>query len=512
MIDEKTRQMIFEMRDKGVGTRLIAKTLELARSTVRRILDQGQVTSPTVHRTHDLDPHLERIRRLYVRCEGNLVRVHEELEAEAGIEYPYSSLTRYCRSKRIGLPLEGPDPVGHYVFGPGEESQHDTTKVEILVGKVTRPYDAAALKHPYSKVRFMQFYRRFRRFHCKHFLTEGFKFFNGTCGRCVIDNTSVVIAQGTGINAIPAPEMAAFANRFGFSFLAHEKNHSDRKAHVEREIRFIQQNFLPGRTFVDDDDLNRQALEWCRKKSAKFNRRLGASPDELLEQERPHLRQLPAHIPDIYELHSMRRVDVHGFVTLNTNQYSVASEFIGREVTLRETMKEVVILDGPRILCTHPRFPEGERAVSRLEDHRWGGYRARRESSTRQPEELWVIERSRSLALYLKGLRHTLGRRYRYQARKLYALCHDYAIESVIKAVERAMRYGLYDVDRLERMLLEEFGVKLFAFGDQVREIPDTGRVTPTRIATENERDHQKQPSSSVSSLDEEESEDDGEP
>lgn len=51
---------------------------------------------------------------------------------------------------------------------------------------------------------------------------------DGTAQRCIIDNTSVIVADGTGNNAVFAPEMVAFARTLGFEFLAHERGHADR--------------------------------------------------------------------------------------------------------------------------------------------------------------------------------------------------------------------------------------------------------------------------------------------
>jgi hypothetical protein len=38
----------------------------------------------------------------------------------------------------------------------------------------------------------------------------------------MIDNTHVVVLRGTGREMIPVPEMEAFAERFGFRFVAHQ--------------------------------------------------------------------------------------------------------------------------------------------------------------------------------------------------------------------------------------------------------------------------------------------------
>jgi hypothetical protein len=59
-------------------------------------------------------------------------------------------------------------------------------------------------------------YPRFYRFICKLFLTDALRYFGGAYGVCMVDNTSVIVASGTGANMVPAPEMAAFAEHLCF--------------------------------------------------------------------------------------------------------------------------------------------------------------------------------------------------------------------------------------------------------------------------------------------------------
>jgi hypothetical protein len=54
--------------------------------------------------------------------------------------------------------------------------------------------------------------------------------------RVMIDNTHVVVLRGTGREMIPVPEMEAFADRFGFRFVAHERGDANRSARVERPL------------------------------------------------------------------------------------------------------------------------------------------------------------------------------------------------------------------------------------------------------------------------------------
>jgi len=127
----------------------------------------------------------------------------------------------------------------------------------------------------------------------------------------MIDNTHVVVASGPGARMVPAPEMAAFAERFGFVFRAHEKGDANRSARVERPFHFIEHNFLAGRRFADLADLNAQARAFCDKVNATHKRHLHASPRELFAAEHAHLRPLPLFVPEVYALHH-RLVDVEG--------------------------------------------------------------------------------------------------------------------------------------------------------------------------------------------------------
>jgi hypothetical protein len=70
-----------------------------------------------------------------------------------------------------------------------------------------------------------------------------------------------------------------------------------------------------------------------------------SAPFELLAAERPHLRPLPAFVPEVYDLHT-RRVDVEGYVTLHGNRYSMPAALIGRSVEIRESSKQVRVFDG----------------------------------------------------------------------------------------------------------------------------------------------------------------------
>jgi predicted transcriptional regulator len=164
----------------------------------------------------------------------------------------------------------------------------------------------------------------------------------GAVERVMIDNTHVVVLRGTGREMIPVPEMEAFAERFGFRFVAHQIGDANRSARVERPFSFIENNFLAGRAFASWDDLNRQARQWCDRVNSTYKKHIRAVPRELFAIERTHLKPLPAWIPEVYRLHQ-RTVDVEGYISVHSIRYSVPVSWIGRRVEVRETRDKIEI-------------------------------------------------------------------------------------------------------------------------------------------------------------------------
>jgi hypothetical protein len=299
---------------------------------------------------------------------------------------------------------------------------------------------------------FFQINPTFRRFDCKTFLTEALRYMGGVPRRTMIDNTHVVVLRGSGREMVPVPEMEAFADRFGFRFEAHEIGDANRSAHVERDFHFIENNFLAGRTFASWEDLNEQASKWCDKVNSTYKKHIRATPCELFAIERLHLKPLPVHVPDVYLLHQ-RTVDIEGYVSVNSNRYSVPVSWIGRRVEVRETKSKIEIQLDARSLVTHVRAVTSEPQRITLAAHkppRGEGIKR----SERHPEEQAILAAAPELAPYLAELKKKGRKVLALALRQLLRLAKEYPREPLLGAVGEAAQYGLYDLDRLERMIL----------------------------------------------------------
>jgi hypothetical protein len=342
--------------------------------------------------------------------------------------------------------------------------QHDTSPHELEVGGRKRKVQTASAVLCYSRMLFFQFYPTFQRFDCKVFLNDALEYFSGAPTRVMIDNTHVVVLRGTGRNMIPVAEMAAFGERFGFQFVAHAIGDANRSARVERPFWFIENNFLAGRTFSNWEDLNQRARQWCDKVNSTYKKHIRAVPRELFAVERLQLKPLPAWIPEVYRLHQ-RTVDVEGYVALHTNRYSVPLEWIGRRVEVRETKNQIEVQLDARKLVTHGRIAEAEYRRILLPQHRppRGQGMARTQA---HPEEKAILAAVPEIADYVAAVKQRSRKVPGVALRQLLRLVREYPREPLLSAVREAARYGLYDLDRLERMILRRVARDYFLLAD----------------------------------------------
>lgn len=378
------------------------------------------------------------------------------LQAELGLNPGYSTLTRWIREAGLRSP---PRRSGEYVFAPGQEMQHDTSPHRVILAGKPVMTQCASLILAYSRYLFIQYYPRFTRFEAKQFLLEAVRFLAGCCPTCIIDNTSVMVVAGAGDEAVFAPEMVAFARTLGFAFRAHPVNQPDRKGRVERPFAWVEGNFLAGRTFADFADLNQQALAWCEKvANAKPKRVLGMAPSAAYAVERPCLQPLPAVLPPVYQV-AERVVDLYGFVSVETNRYSVPERWVGKTLTVYLYASELRICAREQLVAIHPRLIGVRDTKQKLPGHH---PTPQRRDRTPPPEATLLQGHHPVLDAYVAALvKQAHGRGVR-PLRRLLGFRRSYPESPFLAAVVQALQFGLFDLGRLEAMILQQVAGDFF--------------------------------------------------
>lgn len=449
MIDPDVRNAIYQLHLVGRSLREISRQFKLSRNTVRAIIRQ-QGAMPQATRKDKIQIDRDLLQRLYHQCDGWMQRMHEKLAEEEHIQVSYPTLTRLLRE--LGLSKSQPARCDHVPDEPGAEMQHDTTVYQVKLSGQPARVIASVLYLRYSKRRYLKFYRVFNRFAMKCCLHEALMFWGYAAKQCIIDNTNLARLRGSGQRAVIVPEMACFAERYGFRFVCHEIRHANRKAGEERSFWTVETNFLPGRSFQSLEDLNRQALEWA---TVRMHHRpvskTGLIPAQAFEHERSYLTELPPQLPAPY-FALERGTDQYGYVSFQANYYWVPG-------AKREAVKVLQYADRLQIfqhrtcVAEYPlptdgvknfRFsPAGQPPPRHMPQNRKHGS---------QQEEKRLRALGPDVAAYVDYVLQTPGiQRHRF-LRELLALSRQVTESVFAQALGRALRYRIVQLSTLRRI------------------------------------------------------------
>lgn len=344
--------------------------------------------------------------------------------------------------------------------------QHDTSPHPVLLGEKKVKAQCAGLVLGYSRKLFIQYYPCFTRFEARVFLDRAFRFLDGTCPRCVIDNTSVIVAHGSGPDAEIAPEMERFGQLFGVTFIPHAIGDADRKAKMERNFFYAERNFLAGRTFTDWHDLNEQAQRWCVEvANQKVKRSLGMSPEAAYLMEKPYLTPLPPYLPPVYQTLD-RTANVAGYVQIDTNRYSVPERFVGKQVEVHKLWNRIEIFFKNQKVADHPRLLDQRETRVTTPGHHPPFSRQRAHEGP-CVEEKTLVGQHEWLDQFVEGLKRRSSGRGLMPLRRLLDLKRTYPPKAFEKAILQALRYGLYNLTRLEQMILSQVQGDFFTIDEE---------------------------------------------
>src|SRR5713101_2961896 len=131
------------------------------------------------------------------------------------------------------------------------------------------------------------------------------------------------------------------------------------KGSVESLVKFVKINFLAGRSFVDDADLQAQCVEWQDSdNTTRPSQATDVTPASRLADEVAKGYPLSSTAAD-YGFAEPGRVSSGALVTALGNSYSVPIEHVGAPVTVRVHRERIVIWRDTELLAEHARATDG---------------------------------------------------------------------------------------------------------------------------------------------------------
>ncbi len=262
---------------------------------------------------------------------------------EYGYKGGYTAVKRYTRQFRGRTKKEA---YHELEFLPGEEAQVDWMQWRLPFGIV---YGFVYILS-YSRYVYIKFYPR----SSMEFFLDGhvgaFTEIQGVAQRHRYDNLkSVVVKRKPEIqyNA----RFLDISRHYGFSILACTPGRPNEKGRVERVIRDIE-NFIRSMDFADIAAVNRKATDWRTSRNQRIHRSTGKPPAEMLKEER--LRALPQIAYKAYR-HEPGAIGKTGFVTVETNRYSVPSSYCGESCDLLLYPERIEIVVNKEKIAVHQR-------------------------------------------------------------------------------------------------------------------------------------------------------------
>ncbi len=478
MSDASIENEVIRRWREGMSIRKIAAELRISRHLAGRTVRGHQrgraegtlhpdLPKPPEPRGSILDVHLSFVRDLLGRWPSiTALRVHEELRGR-GFTGGYTIVKDLVRRLRPKLDRV---PVLRFETGKGQQAQMDYAVYEIdFTEEGRRKVNLFSYLLGYSRRQYLRFVlsQDFETTIREH--VRAFEHLGGVAATCLYDNMKVVVARYEGDEPIYNTRFLAFATHYGYKVWACRRRRPQTKGKIERPFRYIEGNFLNGRSFRNFEHLNECLAQWLAEVAdVRVHRETNRRPIDLHAEELPYLIPLPEKPYDTAEV-VYRTVNAEGLVAYRQNFYSVPWRHLGQVLPLRITEEELIVY-GPdlEIIARHPLLPRsasGQR--SELPEHRPQEDTRRREAHLRAR----FAELGPAASRFLEGMLRT-HRMGKDQACRVLALLETYRKQDLILALERAVQFGAFSLRSVERILAAQAQPKtpLESLGDQQQE------------------------------------------
>lgn len=450
MLDPALQAEILRLHfSEGLSRRAIARQLKVHRTTVGEVIARRQVRLSDADRkcrTSILEPFYPRIKELLEKApERSSVNILQRLR-DAGYTGGITILRDYVRTLRPETPKEA---FFELEFAKGEAAQVDWGEFGDVFGNGTKVH-VFVMVLCWSRLLYLEFTLRETLATLLRCYERALRFFGGRCREYWHDNMPTVVAERLGRLKRFTVGFLAYAGFHGFNPILCNIGKGNEKGRVEDGVKLVRNQFWPGRSFCDVDDINHQAVQW---RDNFANRReheaTGKIPELMFEQEREAL--LPLR-PEPYDTDDIVSCQVRPkfLVPFEGNRYSVPWTMVGKTVTLRADDKQVRILYGRKCVAKHDRCYLTGKTIKKPKHAE--GLKEIKPGAARN----WRVEAVRSFGPHACRYLELIGagtRSLRHEVEELLFLATVYGRDHLEQVIGQQLAQGIVGTAHLERAL-----------------------------------------------------------
>lgn len=349
------RSTIRFLKQQGQFNTRIAELVGCDRHTVGRVLGEPGKPVRRRQRSSTLEERRDQVLS-WLREEIPIGRMLEIARRDPTTPYQggVSTFYRFVARVRAGHDAGAP-PIIRFEGLPGEYVQWDWGEATLRLGgeRVKRVFLAGRLK--YSRLAGIRWRTQMDLETLLRAMLEIVEPWGGVPWAWVFDNMKTV-TLGRDAAGRPRwnPAFWRFATEVGFHPELCDPGAAQQKGSVENRVKWVKTNFLPGRSFTDDEDLATQSLAWERDKAQQVSQAHGQRPADVFPPERGAFGPLTTAAAT-YGLYRVATVNRESLVRVDGNQYSVPVGHGGQAVDVRLLRDRVRISRDGVLLAEHNR-------------------------------------------------------------------------------------------------------------------------------------------------------------
>jgi transposase len=434
----------------------IARELNLNVKTVVHWLGKDKFEArKNRSRSSKLDPWKRKIREWLEKHDYSAMQVYQML-SDAGYTGSYSILRDYVKKIR-------PAKAAAYLklsFEPGECAQVDWGCFgNISVGKHRRKLSFFVMVLCYSRKMYVEFTVSEKQEHFLECHQRAFEYFGGVPEKVMVDNCkTAVLSHPLGGDVLFNPQYLDFSKHFGFKPIACNVRSPHEKGRVENAVGYVKKNFLRGLDAGEFKLLNPKAHHWLENTANnRVHGQTRKKPQELFElEEKSKLQALPIHRYATVRILEYRISPSFRF-TLDTNQYSVPSEYAGERVKLHIFTDKIIVCHKEQIIAEHCR------SYDKRQDYEHPNHPKALLLKRRKGEKHKLLQRFLQLSECAQDYYLKLGERTAnpdLHVRKILALSEHYPLQEVKTALEDAFCFDCFKSEYVANILEQKNNVQ----------------------------------------------------